>query len=138
MCGSGVCVCVCVLVCAHAPIILTLPCLLCDLSSDSQGHSVEVSCKYTCCYNFVREGYTAYALPSAFHFPTCPQGSTVAAIGFKMDLGAMTMRGRINSLGMVAATVEKRLDPIPGVLALSGRINHWTDESKFGIALLIG
>lgn len=55
-----------------------------------------------------------------------------------MELGAMTMRSRINSLGTVAATMEKRLDPIPGSLAISGRINHWTDESKFGIALLIG
>lgn len=50
----------------------------------------------------------------------------------------MTMRGRINSLGVVAATVDKRLDPIPGVLQVSGRINHWTDEAKFGLALLIG
>lgn len=66
------------------------------------------------------------------------QGNTVAAIGFKMDLGAMTMRGRINSLGVVAATVEKRLDPIPGALVVSGRINHWTDEAKFGIGLMIG
>jgi mitochondrial import receptor subunit TOM40 len=66
------------------------------------------------------------------------QGTTVAAIGYKMDLGAMTMRGRINSLGTVAASVEKRLDPIPGALMVSGRINHWTDEAKFGIGLLIG
>ncbi|CAI8029918.1 Mitochondrial import receptor subunit TOM40 homolog 1 [Geodia barretti] len=66
------------------------------------------------------------------------QGTTVAAIGYKMDLGAMTMRGRINSLGTVVATVEKRLDPIPGALMVSGRINHWTDEAKFGIGLLIG
>ena len=55
-----------------------------------------------------------------------------------MELGAMTMRGRINSLGTVAATMEKRLDPIPGALVVSGRINHWTDDAKFGIALLIG
>ena len=68
----------------------------------------------------------------------CVQGNTVAAIGFKMDLGAMTMRGRVNSLGVVAATVEKRLDPIPGALMVSGRINHWTDEAKFGIGLMIG
>ena len=66
------------------------------------------------------------------------QGNTVAAIGYKMELGAMTMRGRVNSLGVVAATVEKRLDPIPGALVVSGRVNHWTDEAKFGIGLLIG
>lgn len=66
------------------------------------------------------------------------QGNTVGAIGYKMELGTLTMRGRINSLGVVAATVEKRLDPIPGVLVASGRINHWTDEAKFGLALLIG
>lgn len=62
----------------------------------------------------------------------------MGAIGYKMELGNMTMRGRINSLGVVAATMEKRLDPIPGSLVLSGRINHWTDEAKFGLALLIG
>lgn len=66
------------------------------------------------------------------------QGNTVAAIGYKMDLGAMTVRGRINSLGVIAATIEKRLDPIPGAFVVSGRLNHWTDESKFGIGLLIG
>lgn len=66
------------------------------------------------------------------------QGSTVAAIGYKMDMGTTTMRGRINSLGVVSATMEKRLDPIPGSLILSGCINHWTDEAKFGVALLIG
>lgn len=62
----------------------------------------------------------------------------MGAIGYKMELGSMTMRGRINSLGVVAATMEKRLDPIPGALVLSGRINHWTDEAKFGLSLLIG
>ena len=82
----------------------------------------------------------ASSLPISEH-PTLSrvtQGTTVAAIGYKMDLGAMTMRGRINSLGTVVATVEKRLDPIPGALMVSGRINHWTDEAKFGIGLLIG
>ena len=62
----------------------------------------------------------------------------MAAIGYKMDLGPMTLRGRVNSLGSVSATMEKRLDPIPGSLVLSGRINHWTDEAKFGVAVLIG
>ena len=81
--------------------------------------------------------------PPVYPFPNTSlshvtQGTTVAAIGYKMDLGAMTMRGRINSLGTVAASVEKRLDPIPGALMVSGRINHWTDEAKFGIGLLIG
>lgn len=71
-------------------------------------------------------------------FSYAHQGNTVGAIGYKMELGTLTMRGRINSLGVVAATVEKRLDPIPGVLVASGRINHWTDEAKFGLALLIG
>lgn len=48
------------------------------------------------------------------------------------------MRGKVSSLGTVGATVEKRLDPLPATLILSGRLNHWTDDSKFGIAVVVG
>lgn len=55
-----------------------------------------------------------------------------------MDIGGLTMRGKVTSLGTISATLEKRLDPLPGTLMLSGKLNHWTDDSKFGIAMVIG
>jgi hypothetical protein len=48
------------------------------------------------------------------------------------------MKGKVSSHGTVGATLEKRLDPLPGSLMLSGQLNHWTDESKFGIAVVLG
>lgn len=66
------------------------------------------------------------------------QGESSAAVGYQLELGSVTMRGRVDSHACVAALLEKRLDPLPATLLLSGQINHWTDESKFGIALLVG
>ncbi len=48
------------------------------------------------------------------------------------------MRGKVNSLGTVSSTLEKRLDPLPATFMLSGKLNHWTDDSKFGIAVVVG
>ena len=55
-----------------------------------------------------------------------------------MDIGNLTMKGKVSSHGTVSATLEKRLDPIPGSLVLSGQLNHWTDDSRFGIAVVMG
>ena len=48
------------------------------------------------------------------------------------------MRGKVDSHGVVSALVEKRMDPLPATLMLSGQINHWTDESKFGVVFMVG
>ena len=48
------------------------------------------------------------------------------------------MRGKVDTHGTVSAVLEKRLDPMPATLMLSGQLNHWTDESKFGIAITVG
>ena len=50
----------------------------------------------------------------------------------------MTMRGKLDTHGIVSAVLEKRLDPMPANLMISGQINHWTDESGFGIAVVVG
>ena len=50
----------------------------------------------------------------------------------------MAVRGKVNSQGVVSVSLEKRLDPLPGMLTLSGQLNHWTDESKFGISVVVG
>jgi len=68
----------------------------------------------------------------------CLQGESCAAVGYKLELGALTMRGRVDSHGTVGAVVERRLDPLPATLLLSGHINHWTDDSRFGVALMVG
>lgn len=48
------------------------------------------------------------------------------------------MRGKVTSHGIVSATLEKRLDPLPATLMLSGEQNHWKDAYKFGMAVVIG
>ena len=59
-------------------------------------------------------------------------------MGFKLDVGGITMKGRVSSQGVVGVSMDKRLDPLPGTLTLSAQLNHWTDESKFGIAMVVG
>ena len=78
------------------------------------------------------------APPCFLLFLLCLQGESCAAIGYKLELGGMTMRGRVDSHGTVTAGVERRLDPLPATLMLSGHLNHWTDDSRFGIALVVG
>ncbi len=66
------------------------------------------------------------------------QNETNAAVGYVLEVGGVTVKGKIGSKGTVSATLEKRLDPLPGLLLLSGQLNHWTDDSKFGIAVVLG
>ena len=72
--------------------------------------------------------------------PLCPptQGDSIAGIGYRLELGGMTMKGKLDSHGIVSALIEKRLDPLPATLMLSGQLNHWTDDSRFGIGIMVG
>ena len=65
---------------------------------------------------------------------------SVAAVGYKTELGgdSFTLRGKIDTKWTVGALIEKRLDPLPAHLLLSGQINHQTNDSKFGIGFMIG
>ena len=64
---------------------------------------------------------------------------SVAAVGYKTELGdSFTLRGRIDTKWTVGALIEKRLDPLPANLLLSGQVNHQTNEAKFGIGFMIG
>ena len=67
-----------------------------------------------------------------------PQAESTAAVGYRLDLGAMTVRGRVDTHGTVGVGVERRLEPLPATFLLSGQLNHWTDESKFGVAVTVG
>ena len=67
------------------------------------------------------------------------QAESVATLGYKLNLGdTFSVRGKVNSRWNVGALVEKRLDPLPGQLLLSGQLSHRTDESRFGIGVMIG
>lgn len=67
------------------------------------------------------------------------QGETTAAIAYKTDIGSsFTLRSKLDSHGTVATVIEKRLEPLPATLTLSGQLNHWTDECKFGLGLTVG
>ena len=65
---------------------------------------------------------------------------TVAAVGGKVELGegSFALKGKIDSKWRVGAAIEKRLDPLPAHLLLSGLLNHESDEYKFGIGFMIG
>ena len=67
------------------------------------------------------------------------QAESTAAFGYKLSLGeTFSLRGRINSRWTIGALVEKRLDPLPAQLLLSGQLSHRTDESRFGIGVSVG
>ena len=70
--------------------------------------------------------------------PPPVQGDSIAGIGYRLELDGMTMRGKVDTHGIVSAVLEKRLDPMPATLTVSGQMNHWTDESRFGIAIIVG
>ncbi len=60
-------------------------------------------------------------------------------MGFVYELkGGVNVRGAISSQGTVTALAEKTLDPFPGSLTLSAQMNHWTDESKVGLMVVMG
>ena len=65
---------------------------------------------------------------------------TLAGIGYRYDMGSgsVSFRGKIDSKWTVSASIEKRLDPLPAQLLLSGSLNHMTDDAKFGVGFTIG
>lgn len=66
-------------------------------------------------------------------------GETVSTIGYRYDIGnSATFKGKLDSKWTIGALIEKRLDPLPANLLLSGQINHMTDEAKVGIGFTIG
>lgn len=47
-------------------------------------------------------------------------------------------KGSLNSRWSIGVLIEKRLDPLPAQLLLSGQLSHRNDESKFGVGLMVG
>ncbi|XP_003391395.1 PREDICTED: mitochondrial import receptor subunit TOM40 homolog [Amphimedon queenslandica] len=67
-------------------------------------------------------------------------GETVSAIGYRYDVGngSATFKGKVDSKWTIGALIEKRLDPLPANLLLSGQLNHINNEAKFGVGFMIG
>lgn len=63
-----------------------------------------------------------------------------ASFGYQIDLpkANLVFRGTIDSNLIVGAVMEKKLDPLPFTLLMSGMINHTKNQSRFGLGLLIG
>ncbi|KAH8395986.1 hypothetical protein KR222_000850, partial [Zaprionus bogoriensis] len=47
-------------------------------------------------------------------------------------------RGGIDTHGVISAVCERRLDPLPLLLLLSGKLNHFTSRFRFGLGVIIG
>ena len=61
-------------------------------------------------------------------------------MGYQVDIpkANVTFRGLLDTNWTVAGLFEKRLQPLPFTLALSGMINHQKNQSRFGFGLQIG
>lgn len=67
------------------------------------------------------------------------QAETSAAIGYRAEIGnSFVIRSKLDTHGTVSTMIEKRLEPLPATLTISGQLNHWTDECKFGLGLTVG
>ncbi|KAM8719563.1 hypothetical protein ACLKA7_005749 [Drosophila subpalustris] len=49
-----------------------------------------------------------------------------------------SFRGGIDTRGVISALCERRLEPLPILLQLSGKLNHQTNRFRFGLGLVIG
>lgn len=67
-------------------------------------------------------------------------GESACTLGYQIDLpkGNLVFRGMLDTNWTVGAVLEKKLQPLPFTLALSGMINHTKGQSRFGIGLIIG
>ncbi|GFW39129.1 mitochondrial import receptor subunit TOM40 homolog 1 [Trichonephila clavipes] len=67
-------------------------------------------------------------------------GESVCTFGYQVDLpkANMVFRGMVDTNWTVGAVLEKKLQPLPFTLGLSGMINHTKSQSRFGLSLTIG
>ncbi|XP_017066830.1 mitochondrial import receptor subunit TOM40 homolog 1 [Drosophila eugracilis] len=65
---------------------------------------------------------------------------SVATIAYQIDLpkADLVFRGGIDSNWHISGVLEKRLNPLPFTLALSGRMNHVKNNFRLGCGLMIG
>lgn len=65
---------------------------------------------------------------------------SVASIGYQVDLprNDLVFRGHVDSNWSIGAVLEKRLNPMPFTIALSGLMNHSKNQFRVGVGLMIG
>ena len=68
------------------------------------------------------------------------QGDSKFTFGYSYDIpnSNLQFKSSINSHWVVTASMEKRLDPLPGSVMFTGQLDHVKKESKFGVGILIG
>ncbi|KAF2897140.1 hypothetical protein ILUMI_09029 [Ignelater luminosus] len=64
----------------------------------------------------------------------------VASIGYQVDIpkSDVVFKGHIDSNWSVGAVLEKKLNPLPFTLALSGLMNHPKNQFRLGVGIIIG
>ncbi|XP_065160053.1 mitochondrial import receptor subunit TOM40 homolog 1 [Atheta coriaria] len=64
----------------------------------------------------------------------------VASIGYQVDLpkSDVVFKGHVDSNWTVGAVLEKKLNPLPFTLALSGLLNHNKGHFRLGVGIIIG
>lgn len=69
-------------------------------------------------------------------------GESTASFGYQIDVpkADLTFRGSVDSNWQVGAVLEKKLQPLPLTLTLSGAIDHGSKQPsyKFGCGLVVG
>ncbi|XP_018331890.1 mitochondrial import receptor subunit TOM40 homolog 1 [Agrilus planipennis] len=64
----------------------------------------------------------------------------VASIGYQVDLpkSDVVFKGHVDTNWTVGAVLEKKLNPLPFTLALSGVMNHTKNQFRLGVGIIIG
>lgn len=64
----------------------------------------------------------------------------VASIGYQVDIpkSDVVFKGHVDSNWSVGAVLEKKLNPLPFTLALSGLMNHNKNQFRLGVGIIIG
>lgn len=64
----------------------------------------------------------------------------VGTIGYQVDLpkADLVYRGMLDTNWNIGAVLEKRLQPLPFTLAISGHLNHVKNQHRLGVGLIIG
>lgn len=64
----------------------------------------------------------------------------VGTLGYQIDLpkADLVFRGMLDTNWNVGAVLEKRLQPLPFTLAISGHLNHTKNQHRLGVGMIIG
>uniref|UniRef100_A0A1L8DVF3 Putative translocase of outer mitochondrial membrane complex subunit tom40 n=1 Tax=Nyssomyia neivai TaxID=330878 RepID=A0A1L8DVF3_9DIPT len=65
---------------------------------------------------------------------------SVATFGYQVDLpkANLVFKGMVDTHGTVAGVLEKKLEPLPFTLALSGALNHSKNQFRMGCGIVLG